>query len=58
MRRSMAFSLMLEVKRCLTTGMITHRDHHFTMLESSEDAAAVVIERALRNAEKRGARWR
>lgn len=57
-----AFSLMLDVKRALTTNMQLHapmpgfEEGGYTILESSEDAAADILERALKNAEQRGRR--
>lgn len=49
-----AFRLMLDVKRALTTGMLTYDDGRFTILESSEDAAADLLEAAIGRAERRG----
>jgi hypothetical protein len=51
-----AFALMLNVKQQLVRGMRTGPGHVFTILEVSEDNAAVVIERALKAAERRGER--
>lgn len=56
--RGVAFSLMLRVKRELVRNMLTYGEGRFTILESSEDAAADVIDKALKNAKKRGARNR
>jgi len=53
--KSRAFGLMLDVKRALVFGMLTYGEGRFTMLESSEDDAAGVLEKALAAAERRGA---
>jgi hypothetical protein len=59
-----AFSLMLDVKRALTTNMQLHApsddfpEGGYTILESSEDRAADLLERAIRGAERRGERRR
>lgn len=53
-RTRRAFSIMLSVKHALTTGMLTYGEGRFTILESSEDRAAEVIEHAIKLAERRG----
>ena len=56
--RRVAFALMLRVKRALVTNMQTYGEGRYTILESSEDCAADIIDQALKAAERRGARNR
>lgn len=51
-----AFALMLKVQRELTKNMLTYGDGRYTIREVSEDNATIVLDRALRVAERRGAR--